>query len=294
VTTALLLLRFCQRHGIDLIHSHGRGAGAYSRFLGIFGFKVIHTFHGFHVQKGLKARVILWIEKCVGLWTSAFVAVSQGERDRALAHSVARDAKTKLIYNGICSGSKATSRDRNGRLTFGALTRFDPQKGNDLLVDFISRIPKDLVSQLRFILAGEGPELAGIEAQIERLGLSSLVELPGPTSKPDAFLESIDVFLSASRGEGLSYATLETLRAGRPLLLSRVTGHTELDGIPGVSFFSIENSEEFLLHIFRSFPLQRSSPSVSRSKIWPGKRSPSIEVFFRRTEAYAPHSPRKP
>ncbi len=43
------LYRFIGDNGIDIIHSHGKGAGAYSRPLGLMtGRPVVHTFHGFH------------------------------------------------------------------------------------------------------------------------------------------------------------------------------------------------------------------------------------------------------
>lgn len=242
---AFKLLAFTRRHRIQIVHSHGRGAGSYSRFLGIFGIHVVHTFHGFHAQKGLKAKLIVWIEKALSFATSRFIAVSQGERERVIAHAVADSESTVLIFNGIRKSSPLPVRPDRSLLVLGSLTRFDPQKGNDLLVNQIARLPADLRSRVTFRLAGEGPELEAVRTQVNSLGISSIVELPGPTSEPEKFLEGIDVFVSASRGEGLSYATLETLRSGRPLLLSRVTGHTDLEGIPGVYFFALDDAREF-------------------------------------------------
>lgn len=262
---ALRLLSFCRRHRIQLIHSHGRGAGSYSRFLGLCGFRVIHTFHGFHVQRGLRAKAILWAERLLALVTTRFIAVSQGEYDRVLAHHVARSKATVLIFNGISNSPRPNSSeaDRRPPLVFGTLTRFDPQKGNDVLVDFIAKLPPALRKQTIFQLAGEGPELPRIRAAIEWADLGATIFLPGPTPTPDSFLANIDVFVSASRGEGLSYATLETLRAGRPMLLSRVTGHTELEGIPGVLFFGLDDAEEFtrqLEKLLLHFPAPTALP----------------------------------
>lgn len=242
---AIGLYAFCRRHKIGIVHSHGRGAGTYSRFLGVLGLKVVHTFHGFHVQRGLKARLILWIEKALALVTDRFIAVSNGERERVLAQGVASTAKTSLIFNGIVDHEPFPVRGGDSRIVFGGLTRFDPQKGNDILLRAIAGLPAKSAAKVTFRLAGEGPELAALRLQIQQLGIDSLVELPGPTADPESFLKDIDVYVSASRGEGLSYATLESLRAGRPLLLSRVTDHIELDGLPGVSFFSLDKLEEF-------------------------------------------------
>ena len=43
------LVRFARRTNINIIHSHGKGAGMYSRLLALIIRKpVIHTFHGIH------------------------------------------------------------------------------------------------------------------------------------------------------------------------------------------------------------------------------------------------------
>jgi|GEM_PF-2007878 len=253
------LLLFCRRNQIQLIHSHGRGAGSYSRLLKFFGFKIVHSFHGLHFQSGVRGKFTLWAEQILSLWTDRFIAVSKGEQKRALDLGIGTVGKLLLIYNGLGPLEKSpASRERNSTssaLIFGTLTRFDPQKGNDLLLVNISKLPKTVLSKTRFLLAGEGPEEANLRSLIRQLDLENTVQLIGPVSDPNLFLEKIDVFVSNSRGEGLSYATLEALRSHRPLLLSDVTGHDELKGIHGVLFFGLEDSANFTEQVSKFFSL---------------------------------------
>lgn len=238
------LLLFCRRNQIQLIHSHGRGAGSYSRLLKFFGYKIVHSFHGLHFKNGLRGTLILRAEQILSLWTDRLIAVSKGERKRALDLGIGTAGKLRLIYNGLGPLEKPPSqREEFGSasaLVFGTLTRFDLQKGNDLLLLNISKLPKKVLSKTRFLIAGEGPEESNLRSLIQKLNLENNVLLIGPVSDPNLFLEKIDVFVSNSKGEGLSYATLEALRSHRPLLLSDVTGHDELKGIPGVLFFGLE------------------------------------------------------
>lgn len=46
------LIMYARVNNIDIIHSHGKGAGLYGRLLGVVVRKpVIHTFHGIHYEK---------------------------------------------------------------------------------------------------------------------------------------------------------------------------------------------------------------------------------------------------
>ena len=47
------LSNFVKNHNIEIIHSHGKGAGIYSRLLKLFNYnlKIIHTLHGFHIRE---------------------------------------------------------------------------------------------------------------------------------------------------------------------------------------------------------------------------------------------------
>ncbi len=107
-------------------------------------------------------------------------------------------------------------------LVLAALVR---RKGHDVLLDALARL--DPAPPL--LIAGDGEERAALEAQAQRLGLSSVRFLGRREDKGD-LLAACDVFVLPSRLEGLGVAALEAMAAGRPVVASRVGGLAEAVG----------------------------------------------------------------
>ncbi len=82
--------------------------------------------------------------------------------------------------------------------------------------------------EARFYLLGEGPERAGLTAQIEGLGLAEQVRLTGAVETVEQYLAAADVGVLSSSSEGCSNAALEYMAAGLPLVLSDVPGNRAL------------------------------------------------------------------
>ena len=79
--TFIKLFTFCINEKIDIIHSHGRGAGIYSRILKLTGVKVIHTYHGIHKEKNFVGMLKFLIDKSLKFLTDVFIFVSNDEKD---------------------------------------------------------------------------------------------------------------------------------------------------------------------------------------------------------------------
>jgi len=112
--------------------------------------------------------------------------------------------------------------DRNGPVV-GNVARLVPQKGQRFLLEaaplVLQRHP-----QARFVLVGEGPSRAGLEAQARASGIDGHVLLTGERSDVPAWLASFDVFALPSLFEGLCYAVIEAQAAGVPVVATPVGG----------------------------------------------------------------------
>jgi glycosyltransferase involved in cell wall biosynthesis len=112
--------------------------------------------------------------------------------------------------------------DRNGPVV-GNVGRLVPQKGQRFLLEaaplVLQRHP-----QARFVLVGEGPARAALEAQVRAAGIEEHVLLTGERSDVPAWLASFDVFALPSLFEGLSYAVIEAQAAGVPVVATPVGG----------------------------------------------------------------------
>lgn len=222
----LRLLMFCRRNGITLVHSHGRGAGIYSRLLGCFGFRIIHTFHGVHAPKSSREALVVKLERALSYLTNKFISVSNDEAEMATQTGSRGTSSLVVIPNGISvSGERVEY--KNKFQYFCTISRLDSHKNNkELIRIFKTLVDKD--SSLILNIAGDGEDKTKLESYISELGLNQFVNLIGAIDNPLEFLKGNDVFLSTSLGEGLPYAVLEAMSLKMPILASRVTGHIQL------------------------------------------------------------------
>ena len=104
------------------------------------------------------------------------------------------------------------------------------QKGLDSLVRVAAVLP-DVV----FAVAGEGPDRAALQRDVDASGLTDRVVLLGQRDDIPRLLESCDLFVLPSRDEGLPLAVLEAMAARRPVVATRVGGVPEaiVDGQHG-------------------------------------------------------------
>ncbi|PCD01535.1 glycoside hydrolase [Sphingomonas spermidinifaciens] len=100
-----------------------------------------------------------------------------------------------------------------------------PRKGHDIVIDAVARLPG-----VSLRIAGDGPERAALQAQIDRLGVGNRVRLLGPIAH-DALpplLAAADVMALASSSEGLANAWVEALASGTPVAIPDAGGAREV------------------------------------------------------------------
>jgi glycosyltransferase involved in cell wall biosynthesis len=85
-----------------------------------------------------------------------------------------------------------------------------------------------LEPRLHWIIAGEGPLRATLEATIARLGLRDRVHLVGWIDRIEALIGEADVFVMSSQEEGLGSVILSALALGRPVVATAAGGIPEI------------------------------------------------------------------
>ncbi len=245
------LARACRRWDIDIVHSHGKGAGLYSRLLKLLRprLRVIHTVHGVHIgQYGPAVRIFyLMAERLLRRLTTAFVHVSNGEQGECLALGISAASRSHVVYNGI----PPLQASQNGRPPELAdvprpviltLARFEHQKNMSLALK-IATLAQRNHPEWSFVWAGDGPERAGLERQAQERGLTNIRFL-GFTHRATDLIQNADVVLSTSLWEGLPYALIESCALGVPIVASAVVGNNEVV-IPNRNgfLFPVENPD---------------------------------------------------
>lgn len=216
---------FCKKNKIDLIHSHGKGAGLYSRMLALlFGYRVIHTLHGFHDgMYGYVFKRFYWIyEQFLLQFTRLVICVSPSEA-AIFKNRVCETAKALVVLNGT-----EVQRDirfehcDNKRKVVSVVARLTFQKNISETLTIAKAMP-----DYDFIVYGDGEEKAFLSSLIKEHSIVN-VRLLGETTNILERIKSSDVFLSTSRWEGLPLAPLEAMSLGLPLVLSNVSGNSDV------------------------------------------------------------------
>lgn len=228
------LEKFVKKNNIDLIHSHGKGAGLYSRLLHLLTRKpVVHTFHGLHIDKynSFQAKLYIWLERFLSSMTQGFISVSRGEFEKAVNLRIALSRKISLIENGVALPDKIKEVSAGDSLPLKILTvtRFDYAKNTGLLIPVLEKlIEMNMQEYFRFVIVGAGEDEENFRKEIERKGYSPYFVFAGTTEKISEFYRSSFCYISTSRWEGLPLSVMEAMSYGLPVVATNVTGNNDL------------------------------------------------------------------
>ncbi len=186
--------------------------------------------------------------------TSAAIAVFRSAaKDRLWARKFSWRQKTVVIPNGVhLDRSNVLFRQRLGIPTdafvFGSVCGLRQVKRPLMVLPWISRM-RHHYPQIIWMHAGQ-PLEAEIAAQLQTSASNQdwIFHLDHiPHSEMDSFFRAMDVFLSASRSEGMPHAVREAMLSGRSCLLSDIEGHRAVaDENRQALFFRSE--DDFLAH----------------------------------------------
>lgn len=100
--------------------------------------------------------------------------------------------------------------------------RLHEQKGHTYLLQAARQVP-----EATFVLAGEGPLRAELEAEAAALGLGSRCVFLGQRTDVAGLLAAVDLFVLPSLYEGLPVSVLEAMAACRPVVATAIGGTIE-------------------------------------------------------------------
>jgi glycosyltransferase involved in cell wall biosynthesis len=145
------------------------------------------------------------------------------------------------------------------KLLMLAVGRLHPVKDHPFLV-LACRLLKNRDVSFKCLIAGDGPELASIEALIGGLDLRDEVSLVGHLSREQlaASYADADLIVLTSRSEGIPLVLMEAMALGKPVLAPAITGIPELvsDGKNGFLYRpgSLEDFAARVELVYRSQP----------------------------------------
>lgn len=222
----------------DLMHMHSSKAGLVGRVAArLSGVPAVFTAHGFAFTEGVSQsrRIIAIIsEWLAGRLGRQIIAVSDYDRRLALRYRIAPESRIVTIHNGVAdipSDLLATIFDASPvRLVMVA--RFAPPKDYASLLKALAEL-RHLPWEVELI--GDGPLLTATQTLASQLELMPRVVFRGRCGQVAERLARAQLFVLISNYEGLPISILEAMRAGLPVIASKVGGVSEavVDGHTG-------------------------------------------------------------
>jgi glycosyltransferase involved in cell wall biosynthesis len=216
----------------DVLHSHRYKENllAYLATRGTKKTGLIRTQHGMPEGLGkpfsLKAAILRQINlsaltRCFGFT----VAVSEEMKSSLVSDFQLSPKKVEVIRNGIklpelWGGKK-------GCFTIGTCGRLKPVKNYDLFINIAAKIHQES-PEIRFILAGDGPDREHLQSRVNEYGLEHHFIFLGHVTEMEAFYSGLDLYVSTSLHEGIPMSVLEAMGHGLPVIAPDVGGFQEI------------------------------------------------------------------
>ena len=214
--------------------------------------RVINIVHGYLFSLmggGLRRRMLLFCERYLRRKTDKILVMNNEDLEIAEKYKLSLDGVA--ITRGMGATARNVELDRlemrnrlssenNYVMTF--VGELSDRKNQALLIEGLKEIKKEISNAVLW-LVGEGEKRDGLEALSVRLGVFDSVRFVGYTDSPCDFVGASDLYVSASRIEGMPFNIIEALGVGMPIVASDIKGHRDLlSSGAGVLFKSCDAS----------------------------------------------------
>jgi glycosyltransferase involved in cell wall biosynthesis len=230
----------------DVVHAHGLRAGALAAIATAFVRPSVYdarpalivTVHNAPAAGGVTGAIYRVLELIVARRADSVLCVSADLEQRMRAAGARRVSHAPVpaypvpahplpALAGVSAETPATVDTDPDRPVVLAVGRLAPQKGFGTLLDAASRW-RDMSPEPVLVIVGEGPLEVGLKSQAAALHLDA--RFAGHRDDVPALLAAAAVFVLPSVWEGQPLILQEALRAGVPVVATRVGGTPELTG----------------------------------------------------------------
>ena len=225
-------------------------------------------------------------------WLSDSIVVNS----RAVGKSLERQAgfpgkKIYLCYNGVnpdefYPGPGICVEALEGAsLVVGAVCVMRPEKRLDWIVRSFAEV-RQIDPGMRLLLVGSGPEVPGLMALTEQLGIRELCHFEPGQAEVAGWMRAIDIYINSSSSESFPNALLEAMACGCCPIGSSVGGIPELIAhMENGLVFDSEKPEQ-LTEMLRLAVSNRDLREQFRERaVVTARERFSLETAVRRTEA---------
>lgn len=282
------LYRRFRRLRPDVVHTHTAKAGAVGRVAAWLA-RVpvrIHTFHG-HVFSGYfspaKTRFFIELEKRLARISTRIIVLGQRQQAEILGLGIGRPEQYVQVPLGLDLSAFLKAGEHAGELRselgipedaplVAIVARLVPIKNHDVFLRAAALVSEQLPNA-RFLIVGDGPERARLEALAEQMGLREQILFLGFRDDLPRIYADCDATALSSNNEGMPVALIESLAAATPAVATDV-GETRAVISDGKSGFVVPPSDPgalagALLELLGSRERAREMGLAGRSHVYP-------------------------
>ncbi|MEZ4581978.1 MAG: glycosyltransferase family 4 protein, partial [Caldilineaceae bacterium] len=245
------LRRFIRDGGYVIVHTHSSKTGIIGRWAARWAGApvIIHTVHGWghhDRQHPLVRKLYIWLERRALPFTDKLIAVSPSNVEKGLADGIGTPDDYVVIRSGIeldRFGHPQVARAETRRVwgipvdapVVGTVTRLSPQQAP---LDFVAAAAQVHVQRpdVWFMLVGDGPLRADVDARARELGIADRLVLTGLRRDVPELMAAFDIFALSSLWEGLPRVLPQAMATGLPIVTTGADGSAEAveDGVNGL------------------------------------------------------------
>jgi len=236
ITALRRLASWMRAQRVDVVNGHNPTGGLYATVAGRVARvpAVVRTEHSIHYagrHSGLYAHVL---EPALTRACDRVICVCEAVRQSHAPRFPWAAGRFITVANGVPESSPSRARDAvrhelglspadRVALTIGSLTA---QKAQHVMLDAFALVARRDPAA-RLVLVGDGPLRGALERRAAERGLGDAARFAGARYDVAELLEACDVFVLSSVREGLPVTLLESMRAARPAVVTRVGGNAE-------------------------------------------------------------------
>lgn len=233
-SAAKKLANYCREHQIDVIHAQYPREN-YIALLSKRFYAPVKVVYTCHLTLPTN-RIWRIANRLMTPHNHCIISVCKEGRDIMIQNGV-DPQKIKVIYNGVLTNSyyvKNSQLKSELGLSYDTrlltiLARYMPEKGLDFLLDVAGRLRQKTDIPFAVAIAGDGELYEHIKDRIRAEGLTDMVFQLGYRNDTSNILGGSDLYLNTSKDrEALSFAILEAMNAGLPVVATNVGGNADL------------------------------------------------------------------
>lgn len=165
---------------------------------------------------------------------------------------------TSVIINGIDDLTKEQLKEVAEIRKEGEASEFkfrlcctgtiNTRKGHRYIIEALHGLPSELLKMVHVDFMGDGGERPVLESLVKHWGLEEHVTFYGlvPNVEVYRYLAKNNIYILMSQNEGLPISIIEAMRAGLPIISTKVSGIPELINIGENGFLLNPNSKELM------------------------------------------------